>query len=134
MRNLLSAVSDVRIRRHVDAWRTRADEARWRGARTHIPAEFGPLGGRSGRGGRQVGMLLQPVGAAEITDRPGPAGRRQDYWVGSSPAVEGDSIRVGGHVEPSEQVYDELLEQGAGVLAILEFVGTEAEYLVSKGV
>ena len=46
-------------------------------------------------------------------------------WGGSS------SVRAGGYVEPSEQVYEELLEQGAGAFAVLEFGGAEAEYLVS---
>src|SRR6266516_7721797 len=37
---------------------------------------------------------------------------------------------TGGYVEPPEQVCEELLKQGAGAFAVLEFGGAEAEYLV----
>jgi hypothetical protein len=41
------------------------------------------------------------------------------------------SVCAGSYAEPSEQVCEELLKQGAGALAVLEFGGAEAENLVS---
>lgn len=46
-------------------------------------------------------------------------------WSGSS------SAPAGNYVEPPEQVCEELLQEGTGAFAILEFGGAEAEHLVS---
>jgi hypothetical protein len=77
-----------------------------------------------------AGIVTLPYAAAsDIGGRRGQPGRVLNGWPGISGRT---AARRGGrrYVEPWEQVSEELLEQSAGLVAVSQFGGAEAEYLI----